>query len=89
MKAVAVISVSLVDLILRYVRGPQRPNVSKHSRSVSNAFLLVLEAYFSYFGVALKTFYRFGCLRGTLVVKKVLGGFFVSSESVSYTLWIR
>ena len=45
MKAVAVISVSLVDLILRYVRGPQRPNVSKYSRSVSNAFLLVLEAY--------------------------------------------
>ena len=26
----------------------------------------------------------FGCLRGTLVVTKVLGGLFVSSESVSY-----
>ena len=26
----------------------------------------------------------FGCLRGTLVVTKVLGAFFVSSESVSY-----
>ena len=39
---------------------------------------------FSYFGVALKTFYLFGCLRGTLVVTKVLGGFFVSFERVSY-----
>ena len=28
----------------------------------------------------------FGCLRGTLVVTKVLGGLFVSSESGSYTL---
>ena len=27
-----------------------------------------------------------GCLRGTLFVTKVLAGFFVSSESVSYTL---
>ena len=28
--------------------------------------------------------YRFGCLRETLVVTKVFGGFFVSSESVSF-----
>ena len=34
--------------------------------------------------VALKTIYLFGCLRGTLVVTKVLAGFFFSSESVSY-----
>ena len=34
--------------------------------------------------VSLKTIHLLGCLRATLVVKKVLGGFFVSSESVSY-----
>ena len=39
---------------------------------------------FGQFGVVLKTIHLFGCLRGTLVVTKVLGGFFVSSESVSY-----
>ena len=32
----------------------------------------------------LKNIYLFGYLRGTLVVTKVLAGFFVSSESVSY-----
>ena len=31
---------------------------------------------FGQFGVALKTIYLFGRLRGTLVVTKVLGGFF-------------
>ena len=30
------------------------------------------------------TIYLFGCLRGTLVVTKVISDFFVSSESVSY-----
>ena len=40
---------------------------------------------FGQFGVALKTIYLFGCLRGTLFVRKALGGSsFVSSESVSY-----
>ena len=40
---------------------------------------------FGQFGVALKTIYLFGCLRGTLFVRKVLGGSsFVLSESVSY-----
>ena len=34
--------------------------------------------------VAPKTIHLFGCLRGTLVVTKVLAGFFFSSESVSY-----
>ena len=34
--------------------------------------------------VSVKTIHLLGCLRGTLVVKKVLGSFFVSSESVSY-----
>ena len=33
--------------------------------------------------VSVKTIHLLGCLRGILVVKKVLGGFFVSSESVS------
>ena len=37
-----------------------------------------------YFGAALKTIYLFGCLGGTLVVSKVLGGFFASSETVGY-----
>ena len=34
--------------------------------------------------VALKTTYLFGRLRGTSVASEVLGGFFVSSEVVSY-----
>ena len=47
-------------------------------------FSLCFRGLFGQFGVALKAIYLFGCLRGTLVVTKVLGGFFVSSESVSY-----
>ena len=40
---------------------------------------------FGQFGVARKTIYLFGCLRGTLFLTKVLGGYsFVSSESVSH-----
>ena len=49
---------------------------------VSHKFLYS-SGLFGQFGVALKTIQLFGCLRGTLVVTKVLGGFFVSSESVS------
>ena len=37
-----------------------------------------------YSRAALKAIYMFGRLRGTLVTSKVLGGFFVSSEIVSY-----
>ena len=33
---------------------------------------------------ALTTIHLFVCLRGTLVFSKVLGGLFVSSETVSY-----
>ena len=33
---------------------------------------------------ALNSIHLFGCLRGTLVFSKVLGGLFVSSETVSY-----
>ena len=47
-------------------------------------FSLCYRSLFGQFGVALKTIYLFGCRRGTLVLTKVLGGFFVSSESVSY-----
>ena len=47
-------------------------------------FSLCFRSLFGQFGVALKTIYLFGCLRGTLVLTKVLDGFFVSSESVSY-----
>ena len=52
-------------------------------------FSLCFRGLFGQFGVALKTIYLFGCLRGTLVVMKVLGGFFVSSESVSYLAFIE
>ena len=31
-----------------------------------------------------KTIYLFECLRGTLAISKVLGGFFVSLETVNY-----
>ena len=31
-----------------------------------------------------KTIYLFECVRGTLAISKVLGGFLVSSETVSY-----
>ena len=63
-------------------------HVSKYARSVSDhsGFLNAqLEACLANLKlVSLKTIYLFGCLRGSLVVKKVLGGFSVSSESVSY-----
>ena len=66
-------------------RGTQRPNVSKYTRSVSDGFLYTLEACLVNLELSLKkTIYLFGCLRGTLVVTKVLVGFFVSSERVSY-----
>ena len=66
-------------------RGTQRPNVSKYARSVSDGFHHPLEACLVNFGAALKTIYLFGCFtRGTLDETKVLGGFFVSSENVSY-----
>ena len=47
-------------------------------------FSLCFRGLFGQFGVALKTIHLFGCPMGTLVVTKVLCGFFVSSESVSY-----
>ena len=56
--------------------GTQRPNVSRYTRSVSDGFSLCFRDLFGQFGVALKTIYLFGRLRGTLVVTKVLGGFF-------------
>ena len=62
-------------------------HVSKYARSVSDhsGFLYAqFRSLFFFFVVALKTIYLFGCLKGTLVVKKVLGGFFVSSDSVSF-----
>ena len=48
-------------------------------------FSLCCTGLFGWFGAALKTFFLFWCLRETLVVSKVLGGFF-SSETVSYRL---
>ena len=53
------------------------PNTPEVSQMVSLCFR-------SLFGSFLKTIYLFGCFRGTLVVTKVLGGFFVSSENVSF-----
>ena len=68
-------------------RGTQRPNVSKYTRSVSDGFLYTLGACLVNLELSLKTIYLFGCLGGTLVVTEVFGGFFVSSESVSYPYW--
>ena len=56
------------------------PNTPEASQWVSLCF----RGLFGQFGVTLKTIYLFGCLRGTLVVTKVLAAFFVSSEGVSY-----
>ena len=61
--------------------------------SVTEAFVAVrvwfsvcCTGLFGWFGAALKTFFLFRCFRETLVVSKVLGGFFFSSETVSYRL---
>ena len=64
--------------------GTQRPKCFQIRQKCLRWFSLCFRSLFGYFGVARKTFYLFGCLRGTLVVTKVLGGFFVASESVSY-----
>ena len=69
--------------MIKYIRGTQRPNVSLRQKCL-RWFSLCFRGLFGQFGVALKTIHLFGCLRGTLVVTKVLCGFFVSSESVSY-----
>ena len=66
-----------------YNQGPTT-ECSKYARSVSDGFLYTLEACLVNLELFLKTIYLFGCLRGTLVVKKALGGFFFSFESVSY-----
>ena len=46
---------------------------------------LYFRGLFGQFGVTLKTIYLFECLRGTLVVRKVLACFFFSSETGSYS----
>ena len=64
---------------------PNTPEVSQIIVAHSGFLNAQLEACLANLKlVSLKTIYLFGCLRGSLVVKKVLGGFFVSSESVSY-----
>ena len=72
--------------VSEFFRDTQRPKVSKYARSVSYGFLCALEACLVNFLVALKVIYLFGCLKGTLVVTKVLGGFFLSYPEVSATL---
>ena len=49
-------------------------------------FSLCCTGLFGWLGAALRTFSLFRCLRETLVVSKVLVGFFFSSETVSYRL---
>ena len=49
-------------------------------------FSLCCTGLFGWCGAALKAFFLFRCFRETLVVSKVLGGFFFSSETVSYSL---
>ena len=46
-----------------YIRGTQRPNVSKNARSVSDGFLYPLGACLFNLKLLLKTIYLFGCLR--------------------------
>ena len=55
------------------------PNTARVS--VSNGFLYAKKRMFGEFQSALKVIYLFRCLKGTLVASKVLGDFFVSSES--------
>ena len=53
-------------------------------------FFFALEAFLGYLDLVKKTTYLFGCLRGALDnVCKVLAGFSVSSETVSYPDWSR
>ena len=44
-------------------------------------FFVCFSGLFGTFGAALKTIYLFRCLKGTMVVSKVFGGFFVSFET--------
>ena len=85
MIAVAVISVSLASwLAIR--QGYPTAECFQIRQKCLKCFSPGFRSMFGYFGIALKTFYLFGCLRGTLVATRVFGGFFVSSECVSYTL---
>ena len=61
-------------------------NLLKRYWGVRVWFSLCCTGLFGWFGAALQTFFLFGCLRETLVVSKVLGGFFFSSETVNYRL---
>ena len=55
--------------------GEPNDRMFPHTSEVSQMVLFVLWR---------KTIYLFECLRGTLAISKVLGGFLVSSETVSY-----
>ena len=61
-------------------------NLLKRFWGVRVWFSLCCTGLFGWFGAALQTFFLFGCLRETLVVSKVLGGFFFSSKTVNYRL---
>ena len=89
MIAVAVVSVSFIDATTSWLsirQGYPTAECFQIRQKCLKCFSPGFRSMFGYFGVALKTFYLFGCLRGTLVVTRVFGGFFVSSECVSYTL---
>ena len=57
------------------------PNTPEMSQMV---FSVLQKPVWLIWSLALKTIYLLGCLGGSLVVTKVLNGFFVSYESVSY-----
>ena len=60
--------------------GTQGPNVSIYARGVLNSFLCALEGCLVNLELSEKLFIYLDVLGGTLVVTKVLGGFFVLSE---------
>ena len=59
------------------------PNASEVSEMVVSR----VKSLFDYFTAALKTIPLFGCLKGTLVIPRVLDGFLVSSEAVNNSAW--
>lgn len=59
------------------------PNASEVSEMVVSR----VKSLFDYFRAALKTIHLFGCLKGTLVIPRVLHGFLVSSEAVDNSDW--
>ena len=65
-------------------KGTKRPNVSKYARSISDGFHYALQKPVWLIWSCPKNYLSFRTSQGNFGFTKVLGGFFVSSESVSY-----